>query len=313
MTYKVLSEGLFLFFLFIAANASDCKSQQDPSTLPPPIPKPEVIYKDVRVAPGVCVRIYVPKSVDPNQKLPFVVYIHGGGFVNLSAFLPPYDDYCYWLVRKANVVVVSIEYRRGKDYPIPIPFNDSWAALKWVASHFSGTGPEELINKHVDFSRVFLLGDSAGGTIVHNMAMRVGLEKPKGLKITGITLMFPYFCGSKPIGSAEPVNATLSNGCGKIWLDAGGAALGLDDTRVNPLVDSKLSRLGCQKVLVIIAEKDYFRDRGFYYYKTLSKSGWKGKAEVMEIRGQGHDFQLYYPYSKDAQDMLQHVISFINN
>jgi hypothetical protein len=56
-------------------------------------------------------------------------------------------------------------------------YDDSWTALKWVASHDNGDGPEEWLNSHADFSKVFFSGDRAGANISHHMAMRHGQDK----------------------------------------------------------------------------------------------------------------------------------------
>lgn len=42
------------------------------------------------------------------------------------------------LVAEANVIAISVDYRLAPEYPIPIAYEDSWAALKWVASHCNG-------------------------------------------------------------------------------------------------------------------------------------------------------------------------------
>ncbi|KAF1888163.1 hypothetical protein Lal_00008076 [Lupinus albus] len=57
-----------------------------------------------------------------------------------------------------------------------------------------------LIN-HVDFNRIFIVGDSAGGNIVHIIAMRAGFQPLNGgLQILGAIYAHPYFFSSKPIG-----------------------------------------------------------------------------------------------------------------
>ncbi|THG11568.1 hypothetical protein TEA_016219 [Camellia sinensis var. sinensis] len=287
--------------------SSECETLK----IAPPFPKPEANYKDVEIVNGVCARLYVPKSANPNQKLPLVVYFHGGGFGMYSAFFPPHDSYVYSLVKKANVAALSVDYRQGPKNPLPIPYDDSWEAIKWVASHSAGHGHEEWLNNYVDFKRIFYSGDSAGANIAYNMVMRAGSEKLDGLNVNGIALIHPYFWGSKPIGTHESSDATSRLEADNIWLINSRNAFGLDDPRLNPLVDPKLSTLGCSKVLVLIAEKDIYRDRGFYYYEALRTNGWKGNLEIMETPGT-HVFQLNFPDSKYAQEMLERISSFVN-
>ncbi|XP_028064042.1 probable carboxylesterase 12 [Camellia sinensis] len=213
------------------------------------------------------------------KKLPLVVY---GGFGLHNAFFPPHDTYVYSLVKKANVVALSVDYRQGPKNPLSIPYDDSWEAIK----------------------------DSAGANIAYNMVMRAGSEKLDGLNVNGIALIHPYFWGNKPIGTHESRDATSRLERDNIWLINSQNAFGLDDPRLNPLVDPKLSSLGCSKVLVLIAEKDIYRDRGFYYYEALRTKGWKGNVEIMETPGT-HVFQLNFPDSKYAQEMLERISSFV--
>ncbi|KAL7236624.1 hypothetical protein ACSBR1_019839 [Camellia fascicularis] len=75
-----------------------------------------------------------------------------------------------------------------------LAYEDSWAALKWVASHFDGQGPEPWINDYADLDRVFVAGDSAGGNIAHNMAVQAGVEDLEGIKLLGACVVHPGFC-----------------------------------------------------------------------------------------------------------------------
>nr|XP_027086674.1 tuliposide A-converting enzyme 2, chloroplastic-like [Coffea arabica] len=81
-----------------------------------------------------------------DTKLPLLVYLHGGGFLIKSAFSPTHHAHL-------NVVVAE--------------------AVKWVAPHSNGEGPEVWLRDYASFDRVFFGGDSAGGNLAHNMASRV--------------------------------------------------------------------------------------------------------------------------------------------
>ncbi|KAK4429030.1 putative carboxylesterase 5 [Sesamum alatum] len=165
-------------------------------------PQTGVTSKDVRdIVPGteVYVRIYLPKLSNNTQKLPLLVYIHGGAFCLFSPSSAPYHNYLNALVAKSQLVAVSVHYRRASEHPLPTAYEDSWAAVQWVASHRGGDGPEALLNQHADFRRVFLAGDSAGANIVHNLTMRVGnADAGLNLEILGIALVDPFFGGSDP-------------------------------------------------------------------------------------------------------------------
>ncbi|KAL6963979.1 hypothetical protein U1Q18_034984 [Sarracenia purpurea var. burkii] len=267
--------------------------------------------KDVVIDPqtAVSARLFLPKTADPNQKLPLLIYFHGGGFCVESAFSPEYHNYLNSLVAEANVVAVSVDYRRAPEHPLPAAYGDSWAALKWVASHSAG-GDDEWLKNRVDFDRVFFGGDSAGANIAHHMAIRVGSEGLSGVNLVGIFLIHPFFGGKEPIGG-ERENLKRKGFSDKLWMFVFPSSSGSDDPLFNPGMDPKLSALGCKKVLVCVAEKDLLRDRGWYYKEELGRSGWTGTAEVVETAGETHVFHLFNPTCDNAVAMLKRVAVFL--
>ncbi|XWS39968.1 hypothetical protein CRYUN_Cryun18bG0099900 [Craigia yunnanensis] len=260
---------------------------------------------------GQSVRLYIPKNVSSAQKLPLLVYFHGGAFCVETAFSPTYHSYLNSLVAEANVVAVSVDYRRAPEHPIPAAYDDSWAALKWVASHYGGNGPEEWLNCYVNFHKCYLSGDSAGANIAHHIAIKTGKEKLDGVNLVGIVLTHPYFWGKEPVGD-ETKDPAEREKIEEIWRFASPTTSGSDDPWINPIDDQSLASLGCTKVLVCVAEKDILRHRGWYYCEKLKKSGWGGEAEMMETQGEDHVFHLFEPTCESAVAKLKKVAAFMN-
>ncbi|KAM4088877.1 hypothetical protein ACJW30_07G103500 [Castanea mollissima] len=255
--------------------------------------------KDVVVSPepAVSARVFMPQISVPSKKLPILVYMHGGGFSIGSAFHPGYHKYVSALVAKADIIAVSVDYRLAPEHPIPACYDDSWEALKWVASHANGDGPDPWLNNHADFGQVFLAGDSAGANISHNVAVRVGLTSLPGVKLIGVALVHPYFGGTED---------------DKMWLYMCPENKGLEDPRLKPALED-LARLGCERLLVFVAEKDHLRERGTCYYEDLKKSGWKGTVEIVEHEGESHVFHLMKPKCDNAVDLMERLVSFIKH
>ncbi|KAM7482520.1 hypothetical protein LguiB_007103 [Lonicera macranthoides] len=282
----------------------------------PPGTDPEtgVQSKDVVISPetGVSARLYKPKQTNQNQKVPLIIYFHGGGFYVQTPFSSTYQPFLNSLVAESNIIIVSVDYRKAPEHPLPIGYDDCWASIKWVASHSNGGGPEEWINEYANLECTFIMGDSAGANIAHNMAVRVGLDKPSGATIQGLILMHPYFWGKDPVGS-ESGDVETRSIIENYWKLACPQNSSADDPLMNPKMDPNLARLGCGRVLVFAAEIDFLRCRAWFYHETLMKSKWGGSAEIMESEGEEHVFHLYRPHCEKAIVLRKRVISFINN
>jgi acetyl esterase/lipase len=253
--------------------------------------------KDVEISsqPAISARIFLPKIQDPTRKLPVLFYCHGGGFCFLSAFSPLLHNYVSALAAEAEAIAVSVEYRLAPEHPIPACYEDSWAAFQWVASHANRNGPEQWLNDHADFQRVFLVGDSAGGNITHNMAVRAGSIQLPGVKLGGAVLVHPYFGGTDD---------------DKMWLYMCPENGGLDDPRLKPAAED-LARLACERVLVFVGEKDHLREVGWRYYEELKKSGWGGNVEMVENEGEDHCFHVDDLTQEKAVALIKRLASFI--
>ncbi|KAA8546372.1 hypothetical protein F0562_002889 [Nyssa sinensis] len=259
-----------------------------PDNVPPSLDsKTGVQSKDVVISAetNVSARLYIPKDSNSDHKLPLIIYFHGGGFISGSPFQEVYHYYLNSIVAEAKVVAVSVDYRLAPENPISTLYDDSWFVLKWVASHYKGGGNETWLKDYVDFERVFFGGESAGGNIVHNMAMRCGSEKLDDVKLLGIFLINPYFFGKERIGQNEAkLPSDVIKSVENLWLIAGRMSIGLDDPRVDPLSDPKLSSLGGSKVLVSIAEKDWLRDRDNQVNYQLIKQPILCSFQVFELK-----------------------------
>ncbi|CAI0558384.1 unnamed protein product, partial [Linum tenue] len=271
---------------------------RDTDFVPPSISGSGVSSKDVVINSNFSARLYLPPHC--HRKLPLLLYFHGGAFCISSPFCGKYHRYVSRLAAEARVVVVSFAYRLAPEHPIPAAYDDARAGIRWAVSHRAGNGHEPWLNDHVDFNRVLLSGESAGGNIVHNLAMAVGDPGfGLGVGLSGIALVCPYFSGSKP-----------SN----MWAFVCPSSPDNDDPRINPVGPNapSLTGLGSKRVMVIVAGEDGLRDRGRLYYEGVEKSGWKGGAEFVEIEGEGHCFHLYNLESEKAGILIKRLVAFFN-
>ena len=138
-------------------------------------PGEEVANVEDRTIPGpagpIPVRIYTPAAGAAPR--PALVYFHGGGWV--IGDLETTDGICRAVANRAECVVVSVDYRLAPEHKFPVPFEDCYAALTWVAEHAAEIG--------VDGSRLAIGGDSAGGNLSAAAALRARDEGGPALRL----------------------------------------------------------------------------------------------------------------------------------
>lgn len=108
-------------------------------------PHTGVDSKDVRISADVSARVYLPLAASADasrggRKLPLVLYFRGGAFCMLSSASPILHAHLNALAAAASALILSVDYRRAPEHRIPVPYDDSWAALEWAASHRAGVG-----------------------------------------------------------------------------------------------------------------------------------------------------------------------------
>ncbi|XP_020166581.1 probable carboxylesterase 12 [Aegilops tauschii subsp. strangulata] len=285
-------------------------------------PATGVASKDavIDAAAGLAVRLYLPSLGNSTRtrsgrgdRLPLVVFYHGGGFVTESAFSPTYQRYLNALASKAGALVVSVDYHLSPEHPLPAAYDDAWAALRWVLGS-ARSGAEPWLSRRADLTRLLLVGDSAGGNIAHNMAMRAGREGlDGGAAIKGIALLDPYFWGKRPVPSEtrDPEDRRLND---RIWSFVCAGRYGADDPVVNPVAMAREEwrRLGCARVLVTVAGLDVLSARGRAYVEELRASGWGGEVRLYETPGENHVYFLLQPDGEKAAKEMDAVVAFIN-
>ncbi|KAL6859094.1 hypothetical protein ACP4OV_018096 [Aristida adscensionis] len=273
-----------------------------------------VASRDVVVdgATGLAVRLYRPPSSHVRRRgggrLPVLVYFHGGAFVVESAFDPVYHSYLNALAAKAGVVAVSVNYRLAPEHPLPAAYDDAWTALQWVVDN-ARRGGDPWLAKHGDASRLFLAGDSAGGNIAHNLAMRVGQQQHgggaggAGARIRGVALLDPYFLGRY-----------VDQGAQRAWGFICAGRYGMDHPYVNPtaLPAAAWRRLPAARVLMTVSEQDRLGPWQRAYVDALRGSGWAGEAQLYETPGEGHCYFLNNLASPKAAMHMATLAAFIN-
>jgi acetyl esterase/lipase len=181
------------------------------------------------------VRVYRPKAAASAPR-PGVFEIHGGGF--LMGDIAMMDPWCQRVAAEIDAVVVSVEYRLAPEHPFPAALEDCFAA--W----------EFLLSTGVDPGRIVIAGDSAGGNLVVNTALRArdeGLPQPAALLLISPLLDLSFSGGSmRRNDGLDPMFRASSVRALKEYY---GTGMDPEDPRLSPIF-GRLSGLPASLVLV---------------------------------------------------------------
>jgi acetyl esterase len=225
------------------------------------------------------VTIYRPKGA--KGTLPVVMYYHGGGWVLGSK--NTHDRLLRDLVNRTNAAFVFVNYTPSPEAQFPIPVEQGFAALKYVAEH-----GDEL---DLDTTRLAIAGDSVGGNMAAVVAQLA--KERKGPTIRYQVLFYPVTDGSRSQNSYKE----FADGP---WLTAAAANYFFDayapnkedrkKTMVSPLAATTEQLKGLPPALIIVDENDVLRDEGEEYARKLLQAGVKTTA--VRVLATIHDFVM---------------------
>ncbi|GLJ42900.1 hypothetical protein SUGI_0889170 [Cryptomeria japonica] len=279
------------------------------------IPKHGVYTRDAVIdhVNGVWVRLFVPvqENGDETEVLPVVVYFHGGGFCTLSAAEVGYDVFCRRLAKRRRVVVVSVDYRLAPEHKFPVAYEDCYAALLWLRNDHA---ENRFLPRGADVSRCFLMGESAGGNIVHHVGCRVaeGKEDLTPMNVVGHVLIQPFFGGEERTPSElalTDVPLISVDACDWSWR----AFLPEGANRDHPAANvvgpggADISAVPLPKSLVVIGGLDTLRDWQLRYFDYLKKM--KKEVGLMFYENGVHGFPLM-PYDLSS-DFIDDISDFM--
>ncbi|GAB2287202.1 hypothetical protein Dimus_021584 [Dionaea muscipula] len=288
---------------------------------PSSTPKKGVRSHDVVVdaSRNLSFRLYIPTSrrtTSSASSLPVIVYFHGGGFCFWSAAYFPYDSLCRRFARKFDAVVVSVDYRLAPEHKFPSQFDDGFVVLKFIDENRKSI---ESWPENADVGRCFLAGDSAGGNLAHNLAVRVcqehlGEAKLGDVKLTGLVLLQPFFGGVDRVESEIRIKEAPILSVAKadaFWTAFLPDGVDRDHWAVNvsgpDAVD--LSGLDFPPVIMFVGGFDPLRDWQLRYHDWLKGSG--HTVSLVDIPTVFHGF-YGFPEMPECSKVVMEIKDFID-
>ncbi|WP_255581767.1 alpha/beta hydrolase [Cupriavidus sp. AU9028] len=247
---------------------------------PQPVFAVEDLAVPARDGHSLRVRLYRPRAAAAGERLPLLVYYHGGGFTVGS--VNSHDALCRMFCAQADTVVASVDYRLGPEWKFPTAVHDAQDALRWAFDSANALG--------VDAARIALGGDSAGGTLAAVTAVQA---RTQGLAPVLQMLIYPGTCARQDTAShrrlahgylltAEMIHWFFSQ---YLCSDAQ-----RDDWRFAPLDagGSGADVRGVCPAWIAVAGYDPLHDEGVAYARKLEQAG--VAAELASYPGMIHDF-----------------------
>lgn len=131
----------------------------------PPVPEVEVVPYRAVAEDGTTVSLRWYRRADAPAPGSAALYLHGGGMIyGLADVGALYDSVIRGYVAASGVPMLAVDYRVAPEFGHPVPLQDCYAGLVWLAEHAAELG--------VDPDRVTVMGDSAGGGLAAGLCLR---------------------------------------------------------------------------------------------------------------------------------------------
>lgn len=249
-----------------------------------------------------------------NLKHSFIFFYHAGLFCHITAADGMYDLLCRRIAKTCQAVVMSVDYRRSPEVRCPTAYEDSFAALRWLQLQVLGGAAGTWLPPSVDLSRTFLVGDGAGGNIVHHVGVRAAVEDIRPLRVRGHCLITPMFGGVERTRSETEFADTVMLGFeASDWYWKAFLPVGAD--RNHPACNifgpngPDLTPVRLPKTLLICGAVDVRYDWQLQYAEGMTKAGKEVEMVVFENCAWGFYIFPNTPVSHNTMDKIKEFVN----
>ncbi|MCL9792878.1 alpha/beta hydrolase [Frankia sp. AgKG'84/4] len=227
---------------------------------------------------GLSVRVYRPAArAGGDAELPFVLHVHGGGFVGTAVQSDWVNSH---LAAQVPAVVVSVEHRLlDQRTPLSAAVADGWDVLQLVLQAAERWG--------IDAARTAVFGESCGALIGALAAIRA---RESDLHLKAQVLVNPAVDVTEAMLDHASVTQhartpTLAVPVLQLFQRLA-VAPGTDPRALSPLCADSLN--GLAPALVVVPTHDPLADHGRRYAERLRAAG--TSTRLAEFPGAGHAF-----------------------
>ncbi|MFF5229618.1 alpha/beta hydrolase [Dactylosporangium sp. NPDC000521] len=243
---------------------------------------------------GAALRVSVFTGSTVDGPAPVVLHFHGGGMMlgdrlaGMSAVLP-------WVVEH-GAVAVTVDYRLAPEHPDPVPVEDCYAALLWVAGHAAELG--------ADPDRIVLVGASAGGGLAAGTAL---LARDRGgPALLGQMLICPMLDDRDQTMSMRQFDGVGAWDRGSIrtgWTALLGDRRATGDVSIYAAPGRATGLAGLPATFIDVGSAEVFRDEDVAFATRIWADG--GDAELHVWPGGTHGWDQLVPQSPMARQAVR--------
>jgi acetyl esterase/lipase len=238
----------------------------------------------IATADGAELRLSLYSSAMGDAPGSAVLYLHGGGFI--VPLLPIYDGLMRYYTKRTGVPMVLVDYRVAPEYPHPIPLEDCYTALCWLADNATELG--------VDPERIAVMGESAGGGLAAGVTL---LARDRGGPALAQQLLIYAMLDDRTIGpdpQLPPEYLVFSYDDNRTgWAALLGAQWPRDDVSPYAAPARAPDLSGLPATYIDVGDLDILRDESIEYARRLMAAGIPTELHV--IPGLPHGFDMLAP------------------
>ena len=227
------------------------------------------------------VKTFIVRPQNNTEKLPAVLYLHGGGWVMGDEYV--FDNLIRKIANCSDTVVVFPQYSPAPEAQYPQQINEAYSVLNYIYNN------AEKLN--IDKNKIALMGDSAGGNMATVLALKSKDEK--GPKIKFQLLLYPVTNADMDTDSYEKFSDgpwLTKKAMEWFWNSYVPEDAARNNKYISPLHADLEDLKGLPSTLIITVENDVLRDEGEAYARKLDNAG----VDVINVRINGtiHDFMM---------------------
>jgi acetyl esterase/lipase len=234
-----------------------------------------------------------PVAPDHAARTRCILYLHGGGYVAMSA--RTHRAITSRLATWADASLFALDYRLAPEFPFPAALQDALAA--WRALIVAGCNP----------SRMVVAGDSAGGGLA--LALLLALREANEA-LPAAAVLFSPWTDLAATGESIRTNSTTDALIFGPWVAQMAQYYLAGTPATDPLASPIYADLtGLPTLFVQVSDSEVLLDDSRRLVESARTAGVETLLQIWP--GVPHGWQIFAPFLPEARDALRQASDFI--